>query len=642
MTNSPYVRAVIAQSALRVVPPLIRNTLIEDANFRDEYGLVSDAVLSFGDSGVSVQRSALYDAVRKALSGESVVELSEKQGKKWELKITGEEGDIPSLELSRGKQHLILPDLAGLSPDSNIRLRYLNQVALDVNLPHSAQEEWRNVLYERALRDEEVDVFYGEYHDTPVKQAELVRGRIMEGHVTVSSLVPISRRYYERLIGTFDGSNSISDYAAGSGRTFLEQLSSWQPYEGFLYSLLLSSHSSLTAEINADRLSSEELVQAFEFLDKYGDRISQLGAIEVGLRIVRSRPEIEQILIRLIEQLRDDDGNKEESGFNIISALFVLVDGELSRTRLFTKEPPFYRRLAALSQAALICRELLNSPVNIKSFCEWAFNNRAQQFYLQSLADMRLEPCWSPELSDGPQLKADFLGRILITAQNYNQNIKTRGLSDLFSGTSSGSLYSFCEFPYSYYPGPLEGTEDTPKILPVEISKAIETQLCAEEVTAKSFIALVNSALIFRVGADQAELAARALKLGSYRLANVENRSQLLAILNGLATVAAITRTYSLADELRILVRIYRRDPQYSLSIEEATRICLVAAASRKNLKEWRDFAGEWLTELALSDFEDNDGEVLYSYLQRLCHVVLELWINCGRADAALMAYNGV
>ncbi|TGE34512.1 hypothetical protein [Desulfosporosinus sp. Sb-LF] len=223
---------------------------------------------------------------------------------------------------------------------------------------------------------------------------------------------------------------------------------------------------------------------------------------------------------------------------------------------------------------------------------------------------MRLEPCWSPEFSDGPQLKANFLGRILIASHHYEHNIKSRDLSELFSGNSSECLYSFCEFPFSYYPGPLEGNQDYPKILPVEISQAIETQLRAEEVTAKSFIALVNSALIFRVGVDQAELAAKALKLGSYRLSNVENQSHLLAILNGLATVAAITRSYSLADELRILVRIYRRDPQFPLSIEEATRICLVASSSRKDLKEWRNLAGEWLTELAFSDLEESEGEV--------------------------------
>ena len=176
--------------------------------------------------------------------------------------------------------------------------------------------------------------------------------------------------------------------------------------------------------------------------------------------------------------------------------------------------------------------------------------------------------------------------------------------------------------------------------MPAEISGIIKAQLGAEEVGPSSFIALVNSALIFRVGSDQAELAANALKLGSYRLINVEDKSQLFAILNGLATVAAVDRSRALADELRILVRRYRRDAQYAVSIEEAMRICLVAASSRADLKDWRDFAGDWLTELAFGDLEGNDGELLHSHLQCLCHAVPELWVSCGRADAALMAYN--
>ena len=147
-------------------------------------------------------------------------------------------------------------------------------------------------------------------------------------------------------------------------------------------------------------------------------------------------------------------------------------------------------------------------------------------------------------------------------------------------------------------------------------------------------------ALIFRVGLDQAELAAKALKLGSYRLSNVENRSQLLALLKGLAAVAATARSHKLADELRILVRRYIRDAQYAVSIEEAAKLCIVAAASRTDLNDWRDFVGDWLTELAFGDLKANDGEVLYSYLHRLCHAVPELWVTCGRADAALMAYN--
>jgi hypothetical protein len=95
-----------------------------------------------------------------------------------------------------------------------------------------------------------------------------------------------------------------------------------------------------------------------------------------------------------------------------------------------------------------------------------------------------------------------------------------------------------------------------------------------------------------------------------------------------------------LANELRILVRRYLRDPEYSFSIEEAMRICLVASASQENLAEWRHFAGEWLTELSFTEFEGNEGEILHSHLSVLLHSVPELWVLCAKADAALRAWR--
>ena len=570
------------------------------------------------------------------------MEITDTDGQEWKLSNESEESALPILAISCDKQRFILPDFAVLSPDSTTRLRSLNEVTSDVNLPTSARDRWHNVLSERALEDEEVDEFRSDLHDTPVYIARSIRNEIANGESSVSSLVPSSRRYFERLVGAYDGSASIRDYAAGRGRQFFEQLSAWRPYDGFLFSLFLSSHSALTAEISVEYLGNQDLVRAFDFLEKRGDRISQLGATEVGLCVLPERPEIEPVLIRLIEQIRDDNVDGAASVFKLLSALFLLVDGELSRTRLLSAEPPFYRRLASLSQAALICCQFVNSGVEINPFYEWAFSNRGEQYYLQSLADMRLEPRWDPGLATESQMKANFYGRIMIAAKNYEKDIKGGELHDLVLGTEPGSLRSLSEFARPYFPGPLEGAENSSNILPAELSEAIEAQLSAEEVGTSSFIALVNSALIFRVESDQAELAAKALKLGNYRLANVEDRSQLLGILNGLATVAAITRSRALANELRILVRQYRHDAQYALSIDEAMSICLVVAASRADLNDWREFAGDWLTELAFGELEGDDGVVLYSRLQRLCHAVPELWVSCGRADAALEAFNAI
>ena len=639
MTNTPFARAAMAQAALEHVPPLIRKTLLNEREFREDFGFKTEALIAFGGSGVSVQRSELFDAVRAVLAGAEDAEVSDVAGGVWRLKNEVGEDAAPILVLSAGEERLRLPDFAVLADDATLRIRSLEESAADVNLPTDAKERWRLILTERALDDDEVDPFHTDIGDTPVHVERSIRSEISDGQSSVSSLVPNSRRYFQRLVGAYDGSVSIKDYATGAGRTFFEQLSEWRPYEGFLYSLLLSSHSTLTSEISVDHLDRDKLVQAYEFIVEHGDTLSRLGAFEVGLRVLPERPEVEPFLLRLVHRIRDDDVEGNVSDFKLFSALFVLVDGELSRTRLMAGEPPFYRRLASLSQAALIHRQLVQSGIDYESFSDWAFSNRGEYYYMQSLADMRAEPRWNPDLVAAPQMKADFFGRIMIAGNNFAGNIGEGELRETILGNGEQSLIKLSEFPRPYFPGPLEGAEDSPNALPDDLARVIEEQLDADEVDASSFIALVNSAMIFRITSGHAELAAKALRLGNYTLAKLEDKSQLVGILNGLATVAAVSRNPALADELRILVRRYRRDSQYSFSIEEAMRMCLVASAAREDLLEWRRFAGEWLTELAFGELEGNEGEVLHSHLLALLHAVPGLWVSCARADAALQAW---
>ncbi len=637
--NSPHVRFALAQKTLEFVPPLIRDALLEDQDFRKNYGLVKKAILTLPDLDISFPRSSLYSAVRRVLSGATEKKVVNTKGKKWRLKNISKKGELPNLSLSRGEKRFPLPGLAALSPNRDTRLLFLDEAIFSFNLPNSASERWRNILSERALADDEVDAFYSELRDTPVENMRAISSEIITGQISLSSPVPPSRRYFERLVGKYDKSSSIRDYAASGGRKLFAQLSAWRPYDGFLFGLLLSSHSSLTDEINVDQLSSEDLVRAYNFLEKHGDRISQLGAIEVGLRVLPSRPEIEQPLMHLIEKIRDDDVDGQASGFNLLSALFCLVDGELSRTRLLSSEPPFYRRLAALSQAALIHRQLVNLPVDIDQFSKEAFSNLGQQYYLQSLVDMRLEPRWDPEFVVASQMKANFFGRILIAAKKYEQNITGSQIYNLVLADKTESLSPFGYFPETWLPGPLEGAEYTQNTLPPKVSEVIETQLSAKEVGPSSFPALVNFVLLYPIGADHAKLAAKALQRANYRLPNIEERSELVVILDGLAKVAAVSRSPKLADELQILVRRYRHDAEYALSIQEVIKICLAAAASRSQLDEWTEFVGSWLTELALGDLKEDEGPMLYEYLKRLLHAVPELWVSCGRADAALSAF---
>ena len=640
LENSGYIKSALAQSALEFIPPLIRKTLLKEFDFRKKYEIKADTDIIFDSFGVSFQRHELFDSIREFLSTTDETEVMDAVGQKWKLSNDGETEKEMNLVIFHDNQHIPLPHFVLLSQDRKTRLHVLEEIFSEISLPANSKNTWRKVLSECPLEDEEFYKLHDDLTCTPVNIAELIRNEIVNPRPNISLLVPNSHRYFERLVNAYDGSTTIQDYAKNKGKQLFEELSTWQPYDGFLFSLLLSSHPSLTAEISIKDLETDELVKAFEFLEKYGDRISQLGAIEVGFRVLHQRPEIEPLLIRLIQQIRDDEVDEKASGFKSLSALFFFSYGELSRTRLLSSEPPFYRRLASLSQATLIHRQLINSHVNIDSFCKWAANQRGREYYLQSLADMRLEPRWNPDLAEASQLKVNFFARIMAAAKNFEKSIKSDELRNLVFGTAPRSLYSLSEFPRLYYPGPLEGTEDCSSIPPAEVSDAIKKQLAAEEITPLSFTALVNFAPFFRIDSEQAELAAKALRLGKYQLANIKDKPQLRTIMNGLAIAAATVRNNALADELRILVRKYRRDTQYTLSVEECLRIYLIAAASRSDLNDWRKFCGDCIMELAFGDLGDEEGKMLYSFLEHLCHIVPELWISCGRAEAALKTFK--
>ena len=640
MANSPDLRSALALGALNLQAPLVQDALLEDREFRDEYGIKMDGVLAVGEADRTFSSSVLCGAVRKALSSTLVQGVADREGRAWEVERVGAEGELPKLLLYRDGERLTLPvEFVALSSDRGTRLELLEGAASHVNLPREAVEFWRGILHDRPLDDYEVQHLQADRLDTPVARRNIIMGEIEKGEGSPSTLVPPSRRYFERLVGEYDGSKSISDYAGGGGKAVLQGLAAWRPVDGLLLSLLLSSHSSLTDQISVDGVGEEDLLGSLDYLAKHGDRISQVGAIEVGFRILKSRPEVEQALCRLIREIREDGDSEQARGFKLLSALFWFVDGEISRMRLFPDEPPFYRRLAALSQAALIHRQLAELRVDPIPFSDWALG-WPPWHYRQSLVDLRLEPRWRPEYGSESQLKAEFFGRILIAGRRFEENVKGTDIYDLVFGEDSNSLESVSNPIHAFLPGPLEGSEENGPPVPAEVLERLEAELEAEETAISAFLALANVALIYRLDRKYSEWGVDALKRHGYRLGGLEDREQLIAVAYGLATVAAVARSPELADQLRILCRRYRRDGEYSLGIQETLVICLVAAASRAELEEWMEYVGDWLTELAFSELEQEEGRTAYAFLTGLCHAVPELWIHCGRAEAALKAFN--
>ena len=640
MTSPLPERSAIAIAALRLYPPLIRKSLLNDASFVGENDLKTIAMIPLSDNGPTLCRSDLFNAIRAVLSGSISSNITDKEDRNWTLARDESGGSPESLILVCDQQQITLPEFSEFSDDVSTRIRALEVATSDMNLPLVAQQEWRTILEARPLSDFESDNLHKDISDSPVYLERSIRSIGSGSSINVTDLVPNSRRYFQRLVGTYDGSTSIKEYAVGAGREFLSQLSEWRPSDGFLFSLLLSSHQALTHELNTDSLDSEQLVNLYSFLEKNGDPLSKLGALEVGLRILENRPELVPFLLRLVVQIRDDDVADKTSQFTLLSALFVMVDGELARTHCLSHEPPFYRRLASLAQAAFIFRNITRLGIDSQSFSDFALRSRYEQFHMQIFADMRLEPRWQPGFVYAEQLQADFFRRIRLAGSKVEASLGTdlEELREIILGNKETSLISRFELLRQYLPGPLDGTEYRQNLLAGDLDQDVKENLSGDNVHASSFLPLVNLSLIFNISSVHADLASEALKMCNYVLSGLENKAQLLYILDGLAGIAAVSRNISLANDVRILVRRYRSDSQFCLSMDEALSALLMASASHEALGQWRECVGEVVTELSFGRLDGNEARVLHSRLLALLHSVPELWVSCARAEAALQS----
>ena len=640
MTNPSDMLEWQATLALQVAPPRIRSSLLSDREFRIRYNLIADSDVSIGASDVTFAGSALYKAVQQVLSGAVQKKLLGRDGRRWKLTKVSLDDESPVLILARGAKRYRMQDMCTVSLDRDMRLNSFARVVDRVNLAEHEREPWRRILLDRPFTQMELYDFLEDIRDTPIGRAQLIQSDLAIGKSKISTLVPRSERYFNRLVGRYTGSRSIADYAKNEGKAMFERWSNWRSYDGFLYSLFGGVDSSMTEEIDADCLGREELLQSFAWLNKYGDTLSRMSAIEVGIRLVGRLPDLEDLLVEAIRMMQDDDQPDGGSGFFLYTNLFHLVYGEMSKVRILRNTPPFYRRLAALSQAALIHRQIMKTPVDSRQFGDWVHDNRGNEFLLQCLIDMRLYPRWDPNASHASQFREEFLGRIVNCSVRNGLHLKKTKLSYAIFSDDEGSLVTSAGPLSPFVPSPvgheMEELIDTPD----KMDKEIAVQLSASVADRSSFIALVNAATAFRVEVGRAEEAAVCLQASGYRVRNIDSKEELFSIAYGLARVAAVTRCRALTREIRRLLRVYRSgQTEFSLSVDETLIITLVASGSIREFKEWAEVVGETFTELSFGNMEKGEASMMRWFLRCMCEVIPELWIYCGRADAALAAF---
>ncbi len=626
----PSLKVELAYSLVKLFPPLFRTSVLEDADFRRATGLNLQANIRLNQSGVTFDRTTLYAAVRGALSSEGETKTIEAVDKtKW-LMSKNEGGNLVVIA---GSMTVPLPDFDCLSPAPAVRLDWFERQVREFGIDDVSADKWRSVLAARSCDDEEVEELRSEFQLTPRWFAgALLQGAEGGANVPIPSLVPDDPRYYYRLAGS-PAEKDLLSYVKSDLSRHIERQVAEASVNGVALALLLSAHSSIPQEIRLNGISNSEIVSLFEWLEAHGDRISQLGGIELGLAHLDIYPEVEPIITKMTRAFVEE-ATGEVGRLAQLAGLVVLVDGELARTGILRTHQPYWRRLAAIAHASLLERELLRLGASISDLSAWAYPNRGQLYFLQNNVDLRREPRWLPDFLSPDQLKAELVGRISAAMIGNEGKIKSPELRSL-ALDKNGPLQSLMVFPAPYLPGPLEGGVEAVNPMPSDIEQQVYEDLKAEVVTPRSFTGLVNTALIFKLGPQMAELAAEALRRAKYQLRDTAANAPAFSLLYGLAIVAAVTRSEGLAAEVRVLVRVVRRRPGSTIDLSDSLRITLVAAAASSDIDKWCTFLGEWLTELSYEDMDRSAAKALWSHIKGLCQIERRLWGTCARADAA-------
>lgn len=614
MANSDSMRAYMASNFINLFPSLVRAELLSDSELLEEIGLATDATVSFGDKDIAFSRSALFQAIRSAFKNtEEEYFLEDVKGNPWSLR--NHLGERPTFSLSKGEERLISESFWPLCTDVDRRLSLFDQEAKEKSLSKQDLERWRVVLSLPVISDNDVSDLLLDLDFSPSHIDALLRQEFHGSLSNISTLVPNDIRYYERLVGKYCGSKNIEEYCSCELKQYFDSRIEIGMTDN---ELLICMHKSISRVVSTGLVDEASYLSLANRAIETCHPILLVSCLEIGiLKFADSSGSTLKVLFECISSV------KTSENLRLFHSMAVFVDGELARLQIFRGMPPFYRRLASLTQSALIVKVALEEGVAFDKVEQWAAQQRGLYFFCQSFIDLIEEPRWLPIYLTSEQLINELYGRVSNACQEAdNCELVEYFQKELMSG-SRLNLHSFL-------PGPLEGNS-TPAVLPEEISNLL-SEYNDSEASLESFRVLMNSAPFWKIDDEYLERAVNLLQSAQHKLAAVNDKDSVYQVLNGLAQVACITRSRKLAKSVMILSRLYRDYIDVNSEPEKYLAIGVVAGAAFEDKDGWSEYIGQWCSELVYLPISEDAIERVELMIERLCILEPYLYYTCSQA----------
>jgi hypothetical protein len=576
----PVARAAVllAQKWINDLPVALRNRLIDRDAFLPRFGLTFSATISVEIDGTVAEFNLdeLYVAVTAALNGSAPTPVTDRSGVCWEV-AAGDRGASTCSDPASGRKFLV--EHAPLfARDAECRLVYLCKLADEYALDEAARVPWLDEIASGPLTAARLGLLMRDVGDTPKAFHDSIRRALRHGPIDVPQMVPLARRYFARLLKPWGGEADLRVYAETLdqhclGGSLADQVS---------HALLWSGHASTAPTKRVASAPPDVLREVVDRLLPRIDLWSLTGLLEALLARGDAATDLRDLSQTLLGRVKEiaSTGNDR---FNMTSALVMLVDGFLHSSGMFADAPPFWRRLASISHAALLERAIGNLCAPPEKFVQWAMKYGAQ-FQATTLVDLRLEPQWSWFFLEPAQLRQELLGRVLSACERHRSHVVAIGYEDHVFGASADSIASQVSVLYSALPGPLEGKASQAQVPDAGFGDAVETGLAdasiplLQRVRGTAHMACLG-ALPPRV-LDQLASAVHDLSKLDEQPGTIE---QLSDSLMGLSMAAARSRSTTLADEIDALLRTY---PSIPISIRFTVGMTLCAI--HEDAERWR------------------------------------------------------
>lgn len=618
--------------ALEFFPGSLQQKIIADRVFLKALNVPVSTIVTFLPANVRFSVESLFECAKKLLSeGHLDAKTEAEDGSIW--KATVSDRDMGCITLASEGVEILVTDYWPVFDASKDRLRIFAKTVSSYQLAHNVTSYWRNKLTSAALNAIEITDLEKELQRSLVSVENKIRHEINGGSSKIRTLVPVEVEFWGNTYPISRQWPALNVFVEESIVPWLDAGIEDHGPRFFTSALRACSHSSIAAQFDLSRLSTEERRELTAHVLNSGSLFSKLGFVEAFL----AQDELDSTEMGSIASIVDSLLDEPEAGrYEILSSLYFFVCGQLSLTSFFEDAPIFVRRLSEFAHASFLEEILISENIDAHEAAMGLGRRFVRRAFVAGHLDGHSAARWMPELALPQQLKAEFICRLNNAFSAKSVDLLGSELERFVMEGSEHRISNFLSFPFSFLPGPLEGGLDSPTNLPESWKVSITNSLNEDPPSLGGFNGLVNGGAVFKLPADIVSLSVAALRKVQLSLPN-DDEFSLGAFVLGLAKMAAICKNDNLADEVWLLLkRSIKLRPD---SIEPTSLISLPLILSGAYPQDGRDKRMcEMIEFLACTELTSTQGTYLLSSVNDLLDMQPALWPMLGRCVAILEA----